>query len=362
MFKNKERVLNAIRHNDVDRLPLMYRALPEVHKKMIRRYGFQTDIEDCWMGLMDEMGFDLFSGGNGIGKFTKFKPRYKGPVHTRSTDNNLFYTFGIDSFLDPVSGSLNYLVNKDFAKIDSEDKISRYHFPETGDFEYRWTNPPVELMDRHFLGTGTLNSLFMIAMYLRGAEQLMVELMSNRRLAASYIDRIGQFILEFTERTLESNRGYLEFYALWDDLAMQQNLMIPYHTFREFFLPWYRKIFAMAKKHGLITYFHICGNANEVINDLIDIGVDILDPVQTSARNMSIDRLKEKYGDNICFHGGIDVQRLLPFGSPEDISSYIKWVADLFGNRGGIIIGPSHDITVDTPLENIEAIYNIYNC
>jgi uroporphyrinogen decarboxylase len=339
----------------------MYRALPEVHKKILLHYGLKKDIEDCWTDLMDLMGFDLFSGGNGIGKFTKFKPVYKGPVITRSADPNLFYTFGIDSFFDSRSGSRNYIVNGDFAKTDSPGRIKAYRFPEIDDFEYRWKNPPLELKDRHFLGAGTLNSLFMIALYLRGPQQFMIELITDKRLASSYINRIGEFILEFTARTFEKNKGCLEFYALWDDLAMQQGLMIPYSAFREFFLPWYKKIFALAKKYDLITYFHICGNANEVISDLIDIGVDILDPVQTSARDMKLDLLKRKYGRDICFHGGIDVQNLLPFGSPQDIRSYIKWVLGLFGNNGGIIIGPAHDITADTPVENILAIYDMCN-
>jgi uroporphyrinogen decarboxylase len=138
---------------------------------------------------------------------------------------------------------------------------------------------------------------------------------------------------------------------------MQNALMIPHSIFREYFAPWYKKIFGLAKKYGLITYFHVCGNANEIIPDLIDMGVDILDPVQTSAKDMQLEKLQRKFGRDICFHGGIDVQNLIPFGKPADIKDYISRAQHLFSGNGGLILGPSHDITVDSPMENILEIY-----
>ena len=343
---------------EVDRIPLMYRALPEIHSRLLEHFKLQDDISKSWQELMDRMGFDLFSGGNGIGKFTKFKPSYTGPLKINTIDGNFFFTFGIDSYFDEKANSVNYLTNKEFANLSSAEDMAKYSFPDPDDFDFKWYDPPVELNDRHFLGTGTLNSIFMIALFLRGIEQLMIEMLTSKKLAKYYIDRIGEFVLEFTKRTFEKNQGILEFYALWDDMAMQQGLMISYDNYKEFFLPWHKKIFALAKDHDLITYFHICGNANEIIPDLIDIGVDILDPVQTSATDMQLDKLRKKYGHNICFHGGIDVQNLLPMQKPEDIRKYIKWAKALFKNKGGIILGPSHDITVDTPLENILAVYS----
>jgi uroporphyrinogen decarboxylase len=358
LMNNKQRVLNSINHVEVDRTPMMYRALPEVHSRLLKHFKLQDDIYKNWQDLMESMGFDLFSGGNGIGKFTKFKPSYTGPLKINPIDNNFFFTFGIDSYFDEKANSINYYTNKEFAKLTSIDEMKKYSFPDPDDFDYNWYNPPVGIKDRHFLGTGTLNSIFIIALYLRGAEQLMIELLANKKLAKYYINRIGEFVFEFTKKIFEKNHMLLEFYALWDDMAMQQGLMISYNSFKEFFSPWYEKIFRLAKEYDLITYFHICGNANEIISDLIDIGVDILDPVQVSARGMQLDKLRRKFGQNICFHGGVDVQNLLPLKKPEDVRQYIEWAKNLFGNRGGIILGPSHDITTDTPLENILAIYN----
>jgi len=356
-MNSKNRVLNAIYHKQVDRIPLMYRALPAINNKLLDYFKLDSDIKKSWQDLMRVMGFDLFSGGNGIGKFTKFKPSYIGSIKKNPSDNNSFYVWGIDSYFDEKSDSISYSVNNDFAKLESVSEMEKYCYPDVNDFDYCWKDIPMHLKNKHFLGTGTLNSIFMIALYLRGPNNLMIELLTNKPLARYYIDKIGEFVFEYTKKTFESVGKDIEFFALWDDLAMQNSLMIPYYTFKEFFLPWYEKIFALAKKYNLITYFHICGNASEVIPDLINIGVDILDPIQTSARDMQLDKLKEKFGKNICFHGGIDVQNLIPFGKPEDIRKYMDWVLNLFGSSGGLILGPSHDITADSPIENILEIY-----
>ena len=199
---------------------------------LLRHFNLEDDITRNWQNLMANMGFDLFSGGNGIGKFTKFKPSYTGPLKTNPIDGNLFFTFGIDSYFDEKANSINYYTNEQFAKLSGIDEMQKYSFPDPDDFDYNWEDPPVDLNQRHFLGTGTLNSIFMIALYLRGAERLMIELLTDKKLAKFYIDRIGEFVLEFTKRTFEKNKNILEFYALWDDMAMQQGLMISYNAYR----------------------------------------------------------------------------------------------------------------------------------
>ena len=140
-------------------------------------------------------------------------------------------------------------------------------------------------------------------------------------------------------------------------MAMQDNMMISHDIFMEFFYPWYKKLFAGAKKYGLITFFHICGNANDIIGDLIDIGVDVLDPVQVSAKDMDLAGLKKEYGRHISFHGGIDVQGFIQNADIDEIIAYVKKTEAMFLNSGGLILGPSHEITPDTPIENILAVY-----
>lgn len=115
---------------------------------------------------------------------------------------------------------------------------------------------------------------------------------------------------------------------------------------------------AAAATHTYVHWTdHCCGSFHPIIPTLIDIGVDVLDPVQTSASEMDLRTLKRKYGNNVCWHGGIDVQRLLPCGTVSAVRDAVREAEAIFGLDGGIILGPSHEITPDTPIENILAIY-----
>ena len=352
--KNKQRVISAILHKPVDRIPIMYRGLDAVHQKLLDHFGIGGNIQDNWEELMGLIGFDLFSTGNGIGKFTKIKPRYIGSRKRFDWDSNLFYAFGIESSYD---NGIKFLENKEFSAFETISDMQKYDFPTPDDFSIENIQISERLKKRHFYGIGLLGSIFMISMYLRGADRLMVELLTEKKKAKYYIDKIGDAVYSIAESFLKELGEDIEFYALWDDMAMQENLMIPYESFKNFYYPWYKKIFELVKSHSLISYFHICGNANLIIPDLIDIGIDILDPIQTSAKDMELVRLKKNYGKDICFHGGIDVQKLLPMGKPEDIIEYVKKIKDLFSGEGGLLFGPSHDITPDTPVENILAVY-----
>lgn len=357
--ENKKRVLNSIFHKPLDKIPLMYRAVPKMNDKLLKFFLLDPDINKSWKNLQEILKIDVFSSGNGLGKFTKYFPKYIGKNPVNKIDRSIFYAWGINYLESNVNDAGVYQDNNDFAKLESISEIKKYPVPMLDDFDFEDAamKPDLSLKKDCFLGTGYLVNIFMISLYLRGMQKLMIELLTNKKLAKYYIDLIGDFSYEFTKTILGKIGKEIDFFSFWDDFAMQTGLMIPYDVFKDFYFPWYKKIFTLAKQYNLITYFHICGNVNEVIPDLIDIGVDILDPVQTSAKDMSLEYLKSRYGKNICFHGGIDVQHMLPFGKIKDIQEYVEKTISLFGYEGGLILGPSHEITSDTPVENILAVY-----
>lgn len=355
--ENKKRVLNSIFHKSVDKMPLMYRAVPKMNDKLLKYFLLDPDINKSWKNLQEILKIDVFSSGTGLGKFTKYFPEYIGKNPVNKIDRSMFYAWGIYFLESNINDAGIYLDNIDFAKLESISEIKKYTAPALDDFEVDTMKPDLGLRKDCFLGTGSLVSIFMISMYLRGMQKLMIELLTNKKLAKYYIDLIGDFAYEFSKKILGKIGKEIDFFSLWDDFAMQSGLMIAYDVFKDFYLPWYKKIFSLAKQYNLITFFHICGNVNEVIPDLIDIGVDILDPIQTSAKDMSLEYLKSRYGKNICFHGGIDVQHMLPFGKIKDIKEYVDKTTHLFGDEGGLILGPSHEVTSDVPVENILAVY-----
>lgn len=171
------------------------------------------------------------------------------------------------------------------------------------------------------------------------------------------IGNIGEFMLEFCKKNLQSIEKYIDLYDIWDDFASQKDLMLSPGLWRKYYKRCDEKLIEVAKSYDLLVCFHICGNCTQVIPDLIEMGVDLLDPVQTSAKNMELSNLKKQFGEDICFHGGLDIQGLLPRVTPKQIKEEVSRVRRLFGGEGGIILGPFHYITTDTPIDNILAIY-----
>ncbi|MDD5658813.1 MAG: uroporphyrinogen decarboxylase family protein, partial [Actinomycetota bacterium] len=211
--------------------------------------------------------------------------------------------------------------------------------------------------DEYFLNTSCLNSIFMVSTYLRGMDKLFMDLISNKKYAETLIGKIGQFMVEFNKTNLESIGKYIDLYGIWDDFADQQSLMISPEIWRKYYKKWYKSLITEAKRYNLLVCFHVCGSCIEIIPDLIELGVDILDPVQVSAKNMDLENLKNKFAKYICFHGGLDSQKFLPLAEPGIIKKEVKKIKKLFMGKGGIIIGPSHYLTPDISIDNILAIY-----
>jgi uroporphyrinogen decarboxylase len=337
---SKQRILNAIAHRTTDKIPLMYRALPPVNDYLADYFSLDRDITKSWKDLIISLHADGFSGGASLNKFTKYNPKYIGR-HPVLYDSNILYSWGIYPLRSSHDELITYQINQDFANRATILEMRKFTYPKIEEFDFQTLSPDTHLRND----------------YMRGFEKLFVELLTQKKLAHYYIDRIGLFALEMTEKILSKIGREVDSYSMWDDLATQRGLMISHDLFKEFYLPWYKRIIAETKKYDLISFFHICGNANDIIPDLINIGVDVLDPVQVSAHDMDLRYLKREYGHDICFHGGIDVQTMLPRMKPTQITDYVREIDDLFAGDGGLILGPSHEITSDTPLHNILAAY-----
>jgi uroporphyrinogen decarboxylase len=372
----KELLINAINHRNVPYVPLMYRADPIINKRLLSFFGLK-DLEEDWEVLIQKLGADNFSDGETLGAFTSYIPKYKGPTFNAVYEINHFFIWGIKPVLVEVSNTTDIVFHKNppLYNLDNISDVLNYQYPKVEWFDfntykvasdaiYQDFNDQKEIdakeikkSQRLFQNTYTMNSIFMTSLFIRGIENMMVDLICNKKYAEILIGNIGEFYLEFCRKNLSMIGNSIDLYGIWDDFATQNDLMISAEIWRKFYKPWHKKIIEIAKGYNIFVCFHICGNCSEVIPDLIDMGVDILDPVQTSAKNMEIDRLKSNYGKDICFHGGLDAQKLIPFGEPEQIQEEMIRIKRLFGHDGGIILGPSHYITADTTVENILAIY-----
>ena len=194
---------------------------------------------------------------------------------------------------------------------------------------------------------------FQHATFLRGIENLLLDMAVRPEMAHWLIDRFTDFYLDFFDRMLTAAGGQIDILRTADDLGSQRGLCFSPEMFRTFLKPRLKKLVDMTHSHGVKFMFHSCGAIRPLIEDLVEIGVDILDPLQAAAAGMEPRDLKDSYGDRICLHGGICTQYLLPNGTPEEVRDEVRRRLEIFGAGGGYILAPCHVLQTDVPTENI---------
>jgi uroporphyrinogen decarboxylase len=205
-----------------------------------------------------------------------------------------------------------------------------------------------------FLGGG----IFEQALWMRGFERFMMDLVSDESFATALMDTLLELYVEFYDVYLEAVGPYVQIVALGDDLGMQTGPLISPKLYRRLIKPRHKELydFIHSRTEAKILH-HTCGSVFPLVPDLIDVGVDILNPIQTSAQGMNPAALKRKFGEQLVFHGGIDVQHILPFATPERVREEVKRIVATLGQGGGYIFAPSHNIQADVPPQNVLAMY-----
>jgi uroporphyrinogen decarboxylase len=205
-----------------------------------------------------------------------------------------------------------------------------------------------------FLGGG----IFEQALWMRGFERFLMDLIADEPFAIALLDTLLELYTEFYAVYLEAVGPYVQIVALGDDLGMQNGLLISPDQYRRLIKPRHRELydFIHSRTEAKIMH-HTCGGVFPLVQDLIDVGVDILNPIQTSACGMDPVALKREFGEQLVFHGGIDVQQILPFATPEMVREEVKRIVAILGQGGGYILAPSHNIQADVPPENVLAMY-----
>ncbi len=150
---------------------------------------------------------------------------------------------------------------------------------------------------------------------------------------------------------------WFDFFRIGDDFGGQNGLLFSPYTWRKMLKPALHRLSKIAHSYDAYYYHHSCGSVRELIPDFIEIGIDVLDPVQVRAAGMNPSELKYEYGEKISFSGGIDEQVLLREGSPADVRRGVRELIDAMGRDGGFFIGPTHNFQVDIPTGNIVAMY-----
>lgn len=195
--------------------------------------------------------------------------------------------------------------------------------------------------------------------FLRGFGDWLKDLYKNRAFAERTFDMVAERWIAVAENALDICGDNIDIVFFGDDLAGQSAPLFDPAIYRELIKPRHaRMIEAVKRKADVKVLYHSCGAVSQLVDDLIDIGVDALNPVQVAAGDMEPVSLKRRFGDRIAFWGGIDTQHVLPFGSADEVAAEVGRVIDILGEGGGFVLNSVHNIQNDIPVANIIAMFD----
>lgn len=215
--------------------------------------------------------------------------------------------------------------------------------------------------ERGFLVTmvNISGGFFELPFWLRGFENFFCDLAGNTKYACALMDRLLEIEMAYWDLVITELGDYIDVALTANDLGGQDGPLISPSMYRKYIKPRQKKLnfFIKRKKPSIFIYLHSCGSIYDLIPDLIETGVDIINPVQVSAAKMDTKRLKKEFGDVLTFWGGIDTQRVLPHGSPQEVKDEVKRRIDDLAPGGGFVFAPVHNIQADVTPENIMAMW-----
>jgi uroporphyrinogen decarboxylase len=336
-LNSKERVKIALSHKEPDCVPVFASYVPVINKQLTDKYSPKKEL-----GVM--MGNDMIK--TVVGMETSYHasddPEYtcKWGLRWRNVKN---YTGEYTEIIDhPLAGD--------------DSKLVSYTIPDPQEeAQYSYVREIVSTYGKEKWIIGSCQcSIFESAWYLRGLDQFMMDMAINEDYANELLDKVMQFPLQSGLKMIELG---VDMVWLGDDVATQTNMMISPNMWREYLKPRYAHIFSEFKKKNkdIKIAYHSCGNCEAIIDEMAEIGLDVLNPIQPAA--MNVQTIKEKYGHKISLFGGLDVQHILPFGSNDDVKKEVKRLIEICSKDGGYILSPAHHIQSDTSIDNIEAFY-----
>ena len=336
----------ALGHEEPDRVPIDLNMTPEVENMLSAEHGGKHGAE-----LRVKLGHDILITGATPTVGSSFRW-----ADTPKTDFTCDWGVHWKRVTNPAGGQYNEVVGHPLAGVAD---LSSYQMPDPErpamEATYRGARDVVEKYGKTHVIFGTLwATVFESAWFLRGMENLLMDMMTNKDYAHELFDMMTQYALVAGKRMIETGVD-----VIWtgDDFGTQRGMLISLAMWREFIRPRYATLYAEFKrmKPDLRIAYHSDGYIEPIIPDLIEIGLDILNPIQLATMDPA--KIKRKYGDFLSFWGTVDVQWTLPFGTPVDVEREIKERLRTVAPGGGFILCSAHAVQPDFPLENIRTFY-----
>ena len=234
------------------------------------------------------------------------------------------------------------------------EEVRSYKFPDTSAPErYESIRADVDSYKKKYFIILELWNIFKTSWELRGFDRFMMDILLEPRLVEFLADKALEHRIEQSRHVMHCG---VDMIMIAGDIATQEQMMISPEVWKKYFKPRLRNWLKEVRRDGDIYFmFHSDGAMESIFDDVIEIGFDVIDPIQPEC--MDVFGIKRRFGSQVCLHGTISCQKTLPFGTPDDVSAEVRQRIDCCGNYGGLIISPSNTITPDVPLDNILALY-----
>lgn len=338
-------MLRCIEGQETDRPPSFFRAEAPVRERLKSELGLGTELE-----LIRHFGADAIHVS---------VPYRTDRLRKDSAPDHFYDLFG--NRLRRVSRGGMYsetVVEPALAGAKDPSDVERVLLPDPGMIDMERSLGAAREARASGLAVygGVWASIFTHSRAMLGEEDYLVALIENPELVDALVTRLADCFLELNRAYFDRCAEYLDIFYFGSDFGTQGGLFISPEMFREFYKPHLTRLAAQAGDYGLKTMYHTCGAVCAIIPDLVECGIDVLDPVQVSAAGMSAAELSARFRGEIAFHGGISTQTVLPSGTPEEVRLEVeRTVRELGPDR--YIVAPDQDLMDDVPTENIEALY-----
>jgi len=338
-MNSRERILAAINHQPVDRVPTDIWCTGEVHNKIAAHFG-------DWQTAQRELHIDGFGGAGA---------KYVGPPPPEGCNE-----WGNRSRRIEYEGGAYYeQCHYALAHAQTCDDLLAYSWPQAAWWDVSEMRAQLAEARKTRVTQVGYMAPFFFHNQLRGLEQSLMDPIENPEFTHLLLQKLSDFFYAKHRKIFEACEGLIDVTQVTDDLGSQTGPMMGLEMYREFYRPHHARLCKLAKEFGIKIFHHDDGSCREFLPDLVAMGVDILNPIQHNCPGMECEGLKRDFGKNLCFHGGVDNQKILPFGTPEEVRAEVRHCIDtLAGDGTGYILAPCHNIQPNTPIENILAMYD----